>query len=483
MRLRSISSFLSVIVLVVSFFMLLPLLWAISEESASIPFFAIPIGVGLAVSAVFFLLGRGAAPEDLGTRETFAAVTFAWVAASLLGCIPYIISGAIPNFTNAYFEAMSGFTTTGATILDGVERLPEAVLLWRSQTQWLGGMGIVVLIIAILPALGVSVNQLFKAEMPGFRVDKLHPRMQDTAILLWETYMAVTVVGLLLLLAARMSFLDALCHVFGAVSTGGFSTRSAGMAYLASPLVEWITVALMFFCGVNFNLLLMAIKKGSPAPYRDAEFRFYVKLIAAASLTIFLFLKKNNIFQGLHEPLRHAIFQVVSIVTTTGLATTDYGLWPVACQLLLLFLMFVGGCSCSTAGGIKCSRILIVLKHIHAEGRRFLHPNAVIAVRMDRRAVDNATVASASVFITLYLCVFMLSALIVAATGESVVTALSGVATTLSNVGPGFGAIGPSDTFLTQHAASKWTYIFCMLCGRLELYTVLVLFSRDAWRR
>jgi len=469
----------------ISAFMLAPLIWAVSEETSCIFFFIIPIGAGLVVSAALFWLGRSAAPEDMGAKEAFASVSFAWVVASLLGCLPYIISGAIPSFTNAYFEAMSGFTTTGASILGDTERLPEAILLWRSQTQWLGGMGIVVLTIALLPMLGVSGSQLFKAEVPGFYVEKIRPRLQDTAILLWKVYMAVTVAGVLALTAAGLSFLDAVCHVFSAVSTGGFSTHNASVAFFSSPLAEWTIAGLMFFCGTNFSLLLISIKKVSIKPYRDPEFLFYVRLIAAASLIITLYLLNSGVFAGLNDAFRHAFFQVVSIITTTGFVTTDYAVWPIAVQMLLFLLVFVGGCSCSTAGGIKCSRVLVVFKHIYAEGRRLLHPNAVISVRVGDRAVDNATAASACAFIALYICVFMLSALIVSATGESVTTSLSGVAATLSNAGLGLGTIGVggADAFSGQHILAKWTYIFCMLCGRLELYTVLVLFTKDAWRR
>lgn len=483
MKLRVLSFFLSVVVFLISAFMLIPLMWAVSEETSSILPFAVSIASGLIFSAVLYIAGREAKPEDMGTREAFAAVAFAWVLASLQGCLPFMVSGAIPNFTDAYFEAMSGFTTTGATILQEIETLPEAVLLWRSQTQWLGGMGIVVLMIAILPMLGVSVNTLFKAEVPGFQVEKLRPRMKDAATLLWGIYMSITVLGVLILLYAKMNFLDALCHVFTTVSTGGFSTRNASVAAFDSSLVEWVLTGIMFFCGANFNLLLVAIKKESLIPYRDPEFLFYSKLIVASSLIITGFLLYKGVFAGLHDSLRYAFFQVVSIVTTTGFVTDNYATWPVVTQMMLLFLMFVGGCSGSTAGGIKCSRILVVLKQIYAEIRRSLHPSAVIAVRVGDRSVSNAAAASASAFITLYVCVFMASALIVSATGEGVVTSLSGVAATLSNVGPGLGTVGPAENFHGQHILAKWVYTFCMLCGRLELYTILVLFTKNSWRR
>lgn len=480
MKLKIVSQFLAVIVFLVAAFMLTPLLWAISEEPSEAYIFILSIAAGLALSIALRLLGRGAGADDMGTREAFASVSFAWVLASLLGCLPYLISGTISGFANAYFEAMSGFTTTGATVMNSVDTIPQSILLWRSQTQWLGGMGIVVLIIAVLPMLGISVNQLFKAETPGFNVEKIRPRMRDAATILWGAYMVVTVAGILLMLMAKLSFFDAVCHIFAVVSTGGFSSRDAGL--FDSAGVEWATCLIMFFCGANFNLLLISLKKENLSPYNDPEFRFYLRLTIIVGLIVAAFLFCKDLF-NLHDSLRHALFQTVSIVTTTGFAVPGYELWPIVIQTLLLFMMFIGGCNGSTAGGIKCSRTLIVFKQIYAEIRRFLHPDAVVPVRVGNRTVNNAAASSASAFIALYICVFMASALILSATGQSAATALSGVAATLSNVGSGPWVAGLDGTFQEQPFIAKWVYIFCMLCGRLELYTVLVLFTKDAWRR
>lgn len=469
------------IVFLITAFMLIPLLWAISEEPSQSYIFAFSIIAGLALSIALYALGSKAQPEDMGTREAYASVSFAWVLASLLGCLPYIISGIIPNFTDAYFEAMSGFTTTGATVMNSTAPTPQSVLIWRSQTQWLGGMGIVVLTIAILPMLGVSVNQLFKAEVSGFNVEKIRPRMQDIAAILWGAYMAVTAAGILILMAAKLSFFDALCYVFAAVSTGGFSTRGAGV--FDSSIVEWTVSFIMLFCGANFNLLLISLKKESLSPYKDPEFRFYFNLIMTASLIVTAFLFCRGPFSGLYDSFRHAFFQVVSTVSTTGFVAADYGHWPIITQMILLILMFVGGCGGSTAGGIKCARILIVFKQIYAEIRHLIHPHAVISIRIGNHTVNNSTAASASAFIALYVFVLMISALIVSATGLDVTTSFSSVAATLSNVGPGLVATGYADTFHEQPFIAKWVYIFCMLCGRLELYTILVLFTKDVWKR
>lgn len=461
--------------------MVLPLTWAYVNEGPETGAFLASMASGLVIAALLYFAGRGAKGEDMGTREAFAAVAFAWVMASLQGCLPFLFGGYVPSFTDAYFEAMSGFTTTGATIMDNIESVPHGILLWRSQAQWLGGMGIVVLTIALLPMLGASVNQLFKAEVPGPAIEKIRPRMQDIAILLWKVYMVITTAGVFLLMTEGMHLFDALCHVFAAVSTGGFSPWNDSVGIYNSAAIDWTLAFIMFFCGANFNLLLLALKKRSFSPYKDPEFRFYLGTVLISVFFIATMVHLNGHFSHLHESVRHAAFQVVSIITTTGFVTTDYSVWPVFTQLLLLFLMFVGGCAGSTAGGIKCSRILIVLKQVHAEVRRFLHPNAVIPVRVGNKTVSDSIASSASAFITLYIMVFIISALIVSATGQDVVTSMSGVAATLSNVGPGLGAVGPVDTFLDQHIVAKWVYIFCMLCGRLELYTVLILFTRDAW--
>lgn len=480
MKLKVISRFLALIVAMITAFMALPLVLAAIKEPRQTYVFAVSMLVGLTFSLLLRAYGRGAVPEDMGTREAFAVVTFSWVLASFVGAIPFIVSGAIPDFTDAYFEAMSGFTTTGATTLNEAETLPVSILLWRSQTQWLGGMGIVLLTIAVMPMLGVSVNQLFKAEAPCFQVEKVRPRMQDTAIMLWGVYMAVTAFSIMLLLAAGMNLFDAVCHAFAVVSTGGFSTHGVSFGDFNSALVGWATIALIFFCGTNFSLLLISLKKRTFTPYKDPEFGFYVKLIVCSSLAIAAFLQYNGVFSSPLDSLRYAFFQVTSIMTTTGFVTAGFEHWPVVTQMMLFLLMFAGGCSGSTSGGIKCSRALIVFKQIYAEMKRSLHPSAVISVRTGNRAIANPEVTAASAFVILYFTVFMASALLVSTTGQGLATSLSSVASTLTNTGYGMWETAPISE---QHLSAKWVYIFCMLCGRLELYTILVLFTKDAWRR
>jgi len=482
-KLRVVARFLAVIVFLISLCMLMPLGWAVKDGSSDIRAFTISIAAGCLFSLILFLFGCKARAKDMGTREAFAAVALAWIFASLQGCLPYIAGGYIPSFTDAYFEAMSGFTTTGATILTNIEMNPRGILMWRAQTQWLGGMGIVVLTLALLPMLGMSVTQLFKAEVPGPVLEKISPRIQDVATMLWKVYMGLTILGIAVLFSGGMSFYESICHIFTTVSTGGFSPRNASIAAYDSAYFDWALTIIMFLSGANFNLHLLAIKKKSLNPYKDPEFVFYVKTAFAATFAISFYLYTQGFSHTVMHALRYGAFQVVSIMTTTGYVTADYSLWPPFTQVLLLSLMFVGGCAGSTAGSIKCIRIQVIFRQIAAEVKRFIHPHAAITVRVGNQTIESRMVASTATFIVLYVLIFVSSSVAVSATGEDLITSFSAVATTLGNVGPGFGAVGPVNNFASQHDAAKWIYSFCMLCGRLELYTILVLFSKDSWHR
>lgn len=463
--------------------MLMPLAWAVKDGSSDIIAFCLSIALGSLFSLMLFSVSYKAQAKDMGTREAFAAVALAWVFASLQGGMPYLLGGYVPSFTDAYFEAMSGFTTTGATILTNIEANPRGILMWRAQTQWLGGMGIVVLTIALLPMLGISLNQLFKAEAPGPVLEKISPRIQDVAIMLWKVYMGLTFLGIVVLVFGGMSFYESVCHIFTAVSTGGFSPRNASIAAYNSAYFDWALTLVMFLSGANFNLHLLAIKNKSLSPYRDPEFRFYVKTVLAAALAVSFYLYVQGFSNTVLHALRYGTFQVVSIITTTGFVTADYSLWPPLTQVILLSLMFIGGCAGSTAGSVKCIRVLVVFKQIGSEIKKFVHPHAAIALRVGDQKVESSMAASAATFIVLYVLIFVFSSIAVSATGQDMITSFSAVATTLGNIGPGFGAVGPVNNFASQPVMAKWIYSFCMLCGRLELYTVLVLFARDTWHR
>ena len=483
MRFRIVAKFLSLLVSVITASMAFPLLWAVRDGTPDAHAFLASISSGAVFAVLLFTIGRRAKPEDMGTREAFAAVALSWVFASLQGALPFYFGGYVPTFTDAYFEAMSGFSTTGATVFTDIEINPRGILMWRAQTQWLGGMGIVVLTIALLPMLGVTMTQLFKAESPGPVLEKVSPRIQDMAIMLWKVYMGLTFVGVASLMLGGMDLYESICHIFAAVSTGGFSPKNSSVGEYNSAYFDWVLTAITFIAGANFNLLLLAIKNRSVRPYRDPEFCFYAKIVGFSTLVIAFCIYKDGFYGTVIDALRYSAFQVVSVITTTGFVTADYSKWSYFTQMLLLVLMLIGGCAGSTSGAIKCVRIQIVIQQISTEIKRFLHPQAVIPVRIGEHAVEEQKVLSAAAFIALYLLIFFVASVLIAATGQDVPTSLSAVAATLGNVGPGLGQVGPVENFESQSMAAKWIYSFCMLCGRLELYTVLLLFSKDLWKR
>ncbi len=443
----------------------------------------IPILVSAALTmAVGFLLRllfrfRG----ELRLRDSFATVSFGWVFAALFGALPFFISGYIPSFTNAFFETMSGFTTTGATILAEIETLPHGLLFWRSLTHWLGGMGIIVLSLAILPLMGVGGMQLFKAEIPGPTPDKLTPRIQQTAKSLWGVYVLLSFVETALLMAGGLSLFDSLCHTFGTMATGGFSTKTASIGHFRSVYLEAVVIIFMILAGTNFSLHFHSLRGRVSAYWKSGEFRFYLGIILFFSVLV----TAANALAFFPKPLeafRHSAFQVVSITTTTGFTTFDFGQWPAAAQLILFFLMFVGGSAGSTGGSIKILRIMILVKQGRAELKKLLHPRAVIPVRVDGRPVPPPVVINILGFIFLYLLIFVAASLIMSLLGLDMVSAFASVAATLGNVGPGLGSVGPAAHYLHVPLLGKWILAFCMLAGRLEIYTILVLCTREFWK-
>ncbi|HKL24645.1 MAG TPA: potassium transporter TrkG [Desulfuromonadales bacterium] len=419
---------------------------------------------------------------DLSIREGFAIVTFGWTFFALFGALPFLFSGAIPSYLDAFFETMSGFTTTGSTILTDIEAMPASLLLWRSMTQWFGGMGIIVLSLAILPMLGVGGMQLFKAEVPGPTADRLKPRIQDTAKLLWGVYFLLTTIEVLLLMAGNMSLFDAVNHAFTTMATGGFSTRNASLAAFDSAYIDGVVTLFMFLAGVNFSLHYLGLRGRFVDYVRNEEFRFYLALAVSGIALIMLF-NAGSAYPSFWDNLRYTAFQLVSILTTTGFGTADYELWPVLCQYLLVIAMFVGGCAGSTGGGIKVARMLLLAKHAQVQLFRLIHPRAVRLVKLGERAVDKEVMQSILGFFALYMAVFVLASFIMAATGMDLVSAGGSVIATLSNIGPGLGSVGPIDNFAHVPAVGKVTLALCMLLGRLELFTVLVLVFPTFWRK
>jgi len=422
-------------------------------------------------------------PTELSVREGFAVVTFGWTVFAVFGALPYLLSGAIVAPVDAIFETMSGFTTTGSTIFTEIESLPHSLLFWRALTHWLGGMGIIVLSLAILPMLGVGGMQLFKAEVPGPTTDRLKPRIQDTAKMLWGVYLLLTMVETLLLMFGGMTFFDAICHSFATLATGGFSTRNSSLAAYDSSYIDGVVTLFMILAGINFALHFQMLRGKFKEFFRSEELRIYFAIIIIATVVIMISNWTGGIYHHLAENFRYSIFQVVSIITTTGFATADYELWMVLPQYILLLLMFVGGCAGSTSGGMKVARILLLFKHAQVQVFRLIHPRAIRLVKLGNRPVDKEVLQSILGFFALFIGIFVVGSILLASTGVDFVTASTAVVACLANIGPGFGSVGPIDNFAHIPDFGKYVLIVCMLMGRLELFTVLVLFFPSFWRK
>jgi len=431
---------------------------------------------------IFWFLTRKA-ERHIGKREGYIIVTVAWLVISLFGTLPYLISNAIPNFTNAFFETISGFTTTGASILVDVEALPKGLLFWRSLTQWIGGMGIIVLSVAILPILGIGGMQLFVAEMPGTGItpDKLHPRITQTAKRLWLIYVILTFVETILLLLGGMNFFDSLCHSFTTMATGGFSTQNTSIANY-SPYIQYIIVLFMIMAGTNFTLHYLGLHGKVREVWKNEEYRYYILFTFGFVILIsILMLWYSDI--GVEKAFRDTLFQVVSVVTTTGYVTSDYLLWPGNLWIFIFLLMFIGGSAGSTAGGIKIARQILLLKNSALEFKRMIHPKAVIPVRFNGRAVPREIIHMIMAFFLFYILIFFAGTFIMTLLGLDFDTAIGATIASLGNIGPGIGAVGPDENYNALPVASKWLSSFLMLLGRLELFTVIILFSPSFWKK
>lgn len=435
-----------------------------------------------ALSGLLMMVLFKRSSRDLTHREGFAIVALGWVNATFFGSLPYLFTGTFTSLANACFETASGFTTTGSTVLTGIEKHAHAILFWRSLTQWLGGMGIILLSLAVLPFLGVGGMQLYKAEVPGPTADKLRPRISQTARILWEVYILISAAEVLVLLLGGMNLFDSLCHTFTTMATGGFSPKNESIEFYKSPFLEYAITFFMFVAGANFSLHYRFLKGNFKTLWQDDEFRFYGSVAVLATLIV-----SFNLWSSIHKDFLHsfrlAIFQVVSILTTTGFTTTDFEKWPPLSQYLLLFLMFIGGCAGSTGGAIKCVRILILLKQAVRELYQLVHPRAVLPVKLGKKVISADTLQGIWGLTFLYLLIFSLASLALSMMGLDILTSISAVATTLGNVGPGLGAVGPTDNFAHLPPAAKWILTVCMLAGRLEIYTLLILLLPEFWRK
>ncbi len=445
------------------------------------------------VGTLLMFLTRGH-EKEVKKREGYIIVTFGWLFMSLSGMLPYLFSGAIPSLTNAFFETISGYTTTGATILSDIETLPKSILFWRSTTHWIGGMGIIVLAIAILPLLGIGGMQLFAAEAPGPSADKLHPRITDTAKRLWLIYFSFTIIETILLNIAGMSFFDAINHAMSTLSTGGFSTKNASVAYWNDrPVIQYIIIFFMMLAGTNFVLSYFAFKGKIQRILKDEEFRLYILFVIGFSIiaAAVMYFKADFALSSIDHPMvlgraesaiRHALFQVLAVITTTGFVTADYTLWTPFLSIIFFGLMFLGGSAGSTSGGIKVVRHLLTIRNAFVEFKRTLHPNAILPVRYNTRSVDRSIIFNILAFFILYMLSWIVGASVLGALGLDFKTALGGAASALGNVGPAFGGLSPVDNYGWLPSGAKWWMSFLMLIGRLELFTVLILLTPFFWR-
>lgn len=444
------------------------------------PAFLISIIVTAFAGGVMAVRGNGGG-SSVGYREGFAVAAFGWLSLAVFGSIPYILSGTLPNPVDAGFETMSGFTTTGASVITDVEILSHGILFWRSVTHWLGGMGIIVLTVALIPSLKIAGLQMFKAEVPGPTKSKVLPRVAQASRELYKIYVFITLAEIILLKLAGMNWFDSFIHTFGSVSTGGFSSRNASIMAYNSPLIEGIIIFFMVICGMNFALHYYSLRGDFRPVLKDPEARLYIGIILVSTGLIAYNLVNSMEYQA-GRAVRESLFQVASVITSTGYATADFNLWPPMSKVVLLILMLVGGCAGSTGGGIKVSRILIMFKGISRQFLKLLHPQAVAPVRVGKDIISEEVLDNVQTFFYMYFLILGAAALFLTAMGIDLVSAVSAVFATLGNIGPGLGLVGPMTNYSAMPQAAKVVLSICMLIGRLEIYTVLMLFSRKFWR-
>ena len=433
---------------------------------------------------------------NIQKKEGYLIVTLGWLTLSFTGMLPYLFTGVIPNITDAFFETLSGYSTTGSSILTDIESMPKGILFWRSATHWIGGMGIIVLTIAILPLLGIGGMQLFMAEAPGPSADKLHPRITDTAKRLWLIYVTLTFAEFFLLKVAGMTWFDAINHAMATVSTGGFSTKNASLSHWnGMPMVQYIVIFFMFVAGTNFVLTYFALKGKVTKVIESEEFRYYffgVLSIAIIIAIIIIFFQDETLQTTIAHPavlgktesaIRHALFQVISVITTTGFITADFTMWSFFATGIFFALFFLGGSAGSTSGGIKVMRHIVMLKNSFLEFKKTLHPNAIIPVRYNGKSVSQTIVFNILSFFVIYMLIFIISSVILNLLGLDFMSALGAAASSLGNIGPAIGSVSPVDNFSHLSVGAKWFCSFLMLIGRLELFTVLILFTPFFWRK
>ncbi len=478
---KEISRALGALVIIEAFFMLFGIPFTLYYHDNDLMPIILSFLITGGSGGLLFLLAGKRKRRHVGKREAYIIVSLAWVIISLFGTLPYLLSGAIPSFTDAFFETMSGFTTTGSSVLNDIEAVSKGVLFWRSMTHWIGGMGIIVLTLAIMPLLGVGGIQLFAAEVPGPEPDKLHPTITGTAKRLWFIYVVLTFTETILLIFGGMSLFDALCHAFGTMATGGFSTQNDSIASYG-PYIQYVIILFMFLAGVNFSLHYFFSHGKWKKVFKNEEFRFYSLLIflSAIFITVLIYSIEGS---SLETTFRNSLFQVVSIVTTTGFVSDNYLIWPSFAWFVIFLLMFTGGSAGSTGGGIKSMRLLLLFKTASAQLKKLVHPRAFIPVKYNGKSIKDDIIFSVMAFFLFYTIAFAMGTFIMSALGLDFKTAIGATISSLGNIGPGIGKVGPVDNFSSIPAFGKWILSFLMLLGRLELFTILVFLSPGFWKK
>ncbi len=472
---------LGLLLLVEAVFMFLATIVGVIYQDEAMSALFISTSITVAAGIFMMVLGKNA-DKDMGKREGYIIVALTWIICSVFGLLPFYISGQIPRISDAFFETISGFTTTGSSILTDIEALSPSLLFWRSIIQWIGGMGIIVLTLAILPALGGGGASLFSAEVPGPTPDRLRPKITETAKRLWFIYLALTLTETLLLRIGGMGWFDALCHSFTTMATGGYSTKQASIGHWASPFIQYTIIAFMFLAGMNFTMSYFVAHFKLKKVWGNEEFRWYTYITLGFTVMITLGIYWSQTL-GFEESFRTAAFQVTSILTTTGYATADYLLWIPAVSTLLIVLFFIGGSAGSTGGGIKVMRILILLKDSLFELRRLIHPRAVIPTRYNGKTLHQDVVNNILTFTLIYIIIIVISLPVMSALGLDFDSAFGAVITSIGNVGPGLGSVGPAENFAHVPTLGKWYLSFLMLLGRLEIFTILVILTPTFWKR
>ena len=473
------------LLLIEAVFMTMALFVSLWYGEADSGVFLLSTIITLLAGVIGLLVGRRA-ESRMGEREGYVIVAMVWVVFSAFGLLPYYLSGQVPSLTDAWFESMSGFTTTGATIIPDLEVITHGLLFWRSLTQWIGGMGIIVLSIAILPIFGLNGMQLYAAEVSGLTYEKVSPRIADTAKMMWSIYVLLTVTEVVALWLCGMDMFDAVCHSFSTIATGGFSTHNNSLEYYDSAAIHYTVTFFMFISGINFVMLIYLLRGKTRYFFKDEELRWYSVAVAmfAVLLTVGLYVARPG-WSGveMERAFRDSVFTVISSMTSTGFTISDYMYWPVVAWVVIFFLMLTGACAGSTAGGIKWVRLAIIMKNGVAEFQRRIHPNAIIPVKLNEKTVPQQTINNIMAFLIFYVFIIVVTVVIFCATGVDFDEAIGSAVSAIGNVGISIGQFGPAGTYAEFPVVAKWVMSFVMLIGRLEIFTVLLLFTRALWRK